>query len=68
MLYAGIDAGSNTIKTVILGDNGIVSYHVIKTGMGGDEQANLCLDEACAKARVEREEIVPGGSRRFVAQ
>ena len=57
MLYAGIDAGSNTIKAVILGDDGIISYHVIKTGMGGDEQAYLCLEEACAKARIGREDI-----------
>ncbi len=58
MLYAGIDAGSNTIKAVILGDNGIVSYHVVKTGTGGEEQASLCLEEVCAKARIGREEIV----------
>jgi predicted CoA-substrate-specific enzyme activase len=57
MLYAGIDAGSNTIKAVILGDNGIVSTDVIKTGMGGDEQALCCLEEACAKGGVGRNEI-----------
>ena len=34
MYYAGIDAGSNTIKTVILGDREVVSSHVIKTGLG----------------------------------
>ncbi len=58
MLYGGIDAGSNTYKAVILGDSGIVSYHVVKTGMGGEEQASRCLEEACAKARIGREEIV----------
>jgi predicted CoA-substrate-specific enzyme activase len=57
MLYAGIDAGSNTIKTVILDDNDIVSTHVIKTGMGGDEQALCCLEEACAKGGVGRSQI-----------
>ncbi len=57
MLYAGIDAGSNTIKAVILDDNGIVSTHVIKTGMGGDEQALCCLEEACAKGGVGRSGI-----------
>jgi len=57
MYYAGIDAGSNTIKTVILGEEGIVSFHVIKTGLGGEEQAARCLEEACAKARIGREEI-----------
>jgi len=57
MFYAGIDAGSNTIKAVILGDIGIVSYHVVKTGAGGEEQASRCLEEACAKARIGREEI-----------
>lgn len=57
MLTAGIDAGSNTIKAVILGDNGIVSYHVLRTGMGGEEQASRCLEEACAKGRISREEI-----------
>ncbi|MEK7335465.1 MAG: acyl-CoA dehydratase activase, partial [Candidatus Binatota bacterium] len=58
MFYAGIDAGSNTIKAVILGDIGIVSYHVVKTGSGGEEQASHCLEEACAQARIGREEIV----------
>lgn len=58
MLYAGIDAGSNTIKAVILGDIGILSYCVVKTGSGGEEQAARCLEEACAKARIGREEIV----------
>jgi predicted CoA-substrate-specific enzyme activase len=57
MFYAGVDAGSNTIKTAILGDEGIVSSHVIKTGLGGDDQALLCLAEACAKARISRDEI-----------
>ena len=57
MFYAGIDAGSNTIKAVILGDNGIASYHVVKTGMGGDEHASRCLEDACAKARIDREKI-----------
>lgn len=57
MLYAGIDAGSNTIKTVILDDKRIVSTHVIQTGMGGDEQALRCLEEACAKGGVGRNEI-----------
>jgi predicted CoA-substrate-specific enzyme activase len=57
MLYAGIDAGSNTIKSVILDDNGIVSTHVIKTGMGGDEQALCCLEEACAKNGLGRSDI-----------
>jgi (R)-2-hydroxyacyl-CoA dehydratese activating ATPase len=57
MFYAGIDAGSNTIKTVILGDDGILSSHVIKTGLGGEDQALLCLAEACAKAGISREQI-----------
>lgn len=57
MLYAGIDAGSNTIKAVILDDNGIVSTHVIKTGMGGDEQALCCLEEACARSGLGRGDI-----------
>lgn len=57
MLCAGIDAGSNTIKAVILGDTGVLSYHVVKTGAGGDEQALRCLEEVCAKARIGRDEI-----------
>lgn len=57
MLYAGIDAGSNTIKAVILGEEGPLSSHVIKTGLGGEEQALRCLAEACAKAGVGSEEI-----------
>jgi predicted CoA-substrate-specific enzyme activase len=57
MFYAGIDAGSNTIKTVILGDRGIVSSHVIKTGLGGEEQAKFCLAEACAKGCISSEQI-----------
>jgi len=36
MYYAGIDAGSNTIKAAILGDQGILSFHVIKTGLVGE--------------------------------
>jgi len=55
--FAGIDAGSNTIKTAILGDEEILSFHVIKTGLGGDEQASLCLAEACAKGGISREQI-----------
>lgn len=57
MLCAGIDAGSNTIKAVILGDTGVLSYHVVKTGAGGEEQALHCLEEVCAKARIGRDEI-----------
>jgi len=57
MYFAGIDAGSNTIKTVVLRDQGILSFHVIKTGLGGEEQAALCLAEACAKAGIHREQI-----------
>ncbi len=58
MYYAGIDAGSNTIKTVILGGQEILSSHVIKTGLGGNERAELCLAEACTKGRISREQIV----------
>jgi predicted CoA-substrate-specific enzyme activase len=57
MYWAGLDAGSNTIKAVILGDQGILSFHVIKTGLGGEEQAANCLAEACAKGSISREEI-----------
>jgi predicted CoA-substrate-specific enzyme activase len=57
MYFAGIDAGSNTIKAAILGDQGILSFHVIKTGLGGEEQAALSLSEACAKAGISREQI-----------
>ena len=57
MYCAGVDAGSNTIKTVILKDREILSFHVIKTGLGGEEQAALCLAEACAKAGIGRAEI-----------
>src|SRR5574341_2578169 len=58
MLYAGIDAGSNTIKVVILGANGVVCSNVIKTGMGGDDQALRCMEEACDKVGIDRGEIV----------
>ena len=57
MLYGGIDAGSNTYKTVILGDGGVVASHVVKTGMGGEKQASHCLEEACAKAGIDRDAI-----------
>jgi predicted CoA-substrate-specific enzyme activase len=58
MFYAGIDAGSNTTKAVILGDDGILSSHVIKTGLGGEEQAARCLEDACIKGRISREQVV----------
>jgi predicted CoA-substrate-specific enzyme activase len=58
MFYAGIDAGSNTTKAVIIGDEGIFSSHVIKTGVGGEEQAARCLLDACIKGGISREEIV----------
>ena len=58
MFYAGIDAGSNTIKTVILGDDGILSFHIIKTGFGGEEQASRCLTEACVKGGIGREQVI----------
>jgi len=57
MYCAGIDAGSNTIKSVILADGEILSSHVIKTGLGGEAQATLCLEEACAKGGIGREQI-----------
>jgi predicted CoA-substrate-specific enzyme activase len=57
MFYAGIDAGSNTTKTVILGDDGILSSHIIKTGMGGEEQALRCFADACAKAGIRTEQV-----------
>ena len=56
MYYAGIDAGSNTIRTAILGYEGFLR-DVIKTGLGGEDQALLCLAEACAKACISREQI-----------
>ena len=58
MFYAGIDAGSNTTKTVVLGDGGILSSQVIKTGLGGEEQAIRCLSDACAKAGITREQVI----------
>jgi predicted CoA-substrate-specific enzyme activase len=58
MFYAGVDAGSNTYKAVILEDNGIVSYHIVKTGMGGEEHASHCLDVACVKGNIDRKDIV----------
>ena len=57
MYCAGIDAGSNTIKAAILKDQEIVSFHVIKTGLGGEEQASLCLAEACTRGGINREDI-----------
>jgi predicted CoA-substrate-specific enzyme activase len=57
MYCAGIDAGSNTIKAAILRDQEILSFHVIKTGLGGEEQAAICLAEACAEGGISREEI-----------
>ena len=57
MYCAGIDAGSNTIKSAILRDGEILSFHVIKTGLGGEAQAALCLEEACAGGGIGREEI-----------
>ncbi len=57
MYCAGIDAGSNTIKTVILRDQEIHSSHVIKTGLGGSERAELCLAETCTKGGIDREQI-----------
>jgi predicted CoA-substrate-specific enzyme activase len=57
MYCAGIDAGSNTIKTAILCEQKILSFHVIKTGLGGEEQAELCLAEACAKCGISRDQI-----------
>jgi activator of 2-hydroxyglutaryl-CoA dehydratase len=56
--YAGIDAGSNTTKTIVLGDEGILSSHVIKTGLGGEEQALGCLADACAKACISRDQVI----------
>jgi (R)-2-hydroxyacyl-CoA dehydratese activating ATPase len=58
MFYAGIDAGSNTIKTVILGEEGILSSHIIKTGFGGEEQASRCLEDACVKGGISREQVI----------
>jgi predicted CoA-substrate-specific enzyme activase len=58
MYYAGIDAGSNTTKAVILGDEGILSSHVIKTGLGGEEQAFRCLSDACVKAGISPAQVV----------
>jgi (R)-2-hydroxyacyl-CoA dehydratese activating ATPase len=57
MFYAGIDAGSNTIKTVVLEDDRILSSDIIKTGFGGEEQASRCLTDACVKGGIRREQI-----------
>jgi len=57
MFCAGIDAGSNTIKAVVLGEEGILSSHVIKTGLGGEELALRCFADACAKAGIRREQV-----------
>ncbi len=58
MFYAGIDAGSNTTKAVVIGDDGILSSHVVKTGVGGEEQALRCFEDACIKAGISRGQVV----------
>jgi predicted CoA-substrate-specific enzyme activase len=58
MYFAGIDAGSNTTKAVVLGEDRILSSNVIKTGLGGEEQAARCLADACVNGGISREQVV----------
>jgi len=54
---AGIDAGSNTVKSVILDSEARMSYHIAKTGANSVTAAEETLDLALGKLGLSRQDL-----------
>jgi len=57
MIVAGVDIGSVAAKAVVLGDHGLFSYHVVRTGADCNKAAENALNKACEKAKVDRKAL-----------
>jgi predicted CoA-substrate-specific enzyme activase len=56
-VYAGLDIGSLSSEALLLGQDGIRAYTIVRTGANPLKAARLCLDEALANAGL-RESVV----------
>jgi len=56
-LFAGVDVGSLTAKSVLMGNNGIISYSVMDTGTNPKKAGETVFDKVLNKAGCKREEI-----------
>lgn len=70
-LVGGIDAGSNTVKAVILHEKEIVSYAIMKTGANSKETAENVFKVSLSKINRDESDIsyliATGYGRNFVA-
>jgi (R)-2-hydroxyacyl-CoA dehydratese activating ATPase len=57
MIVAGMDIGSMTTETVILGDGEILASIIMPTGANSRKAAERCLSAALEKAGLKQEEI-----------
>ncbi|MBF0224303.1 MAG: 2-hydroxyglutaryl-CoA dehydratase [Desulfobacterales bacterium] len=57
MIVAGCDIGSLTAKAVILKDDAILSYSVMRAKTKPEESANLVIQDALNKAQIKIEDI-----------
>jgi predicted CoA-substrate-specific enzyme activase len=56
-VYAGLNIGSLSSEALLLGEDGVRAYAIAKTGADAVKAANSCLDEALAKAGLEKEAV-----------
>ncbi|MGD2126111.1 MAG: acyl-CoA dehydratase activase [Desulfobacteraceae bacterium] len=56
-IYAGIDIGSLSSEALVLGEDGILSYTIMDTGVNPEGVARKCLEEALIQAGVEERAI-----------
>jgi (R)-2-hydroxyacyl-CoA dehydratese activating ATPase len=57
MIVAGVDIGSVAAKAVVLGDNGVFSFHVVPTGADCNKAAEKALGLALDKVKANREQV-----------
>jgi len=56
-MVGGLDIGASSIKAVILSNNEILSYSIIKSGEGGDIASRKAMEEALRKVNLSLEAI-----------
>ncbi|MBW2038683.1 MAG: 2-hydroxyglutaryl-CoA dehydratase [Deltaproteobacteria bacterium] len=56
-IYVGIDIGSLSSEAVLLGEEGLLAYSITNTGANPQRAARKCLEEALAKAGLDKRAI-----------
>ncbi len=57
-MFAGIDIGSTSTEAVLMGDSGIVGYHIILSGSDFRKSSQVALDEALKKSNSAFKDVV----------